>query len=84
MGYQRMLRWEKGVASRGKMMGVTFGETAVEQANKVKQHVLHLKPLADPLLQNMNTTDRKYLSYCKSILFRANTMVLIELRCHSR
>ena len=24
MGYQRLFRWEKGVASRGKMAGVTF------------------------------------------------------------
>lgn len=84
MDYQRLLRLGKGVASRGKMMGLTFGEGAAERAKQVNQHILRLKPLADPLLQDMNVADRSYLSYSKSILFRAKIMVLIEIRCHSR
>lgn len=27
LGYQLLLRWDQGVASRGKMMGITFEET---------------------------------------------------------
>ena len=32
LGYQRLLRWEQGVASRGKMAGMTFEEMTKDRA----------------------------------------------------
>lgn len=34
LGYQRLLRWERGVASRGKMAGVRFEEIAQKRAKQ--------------------------------------------------
>ena len=34
LGYQRLFRWEQGVASRGKMVGVTFEETTKHRTSQ--------------------------------------------------
>lgn len=65
MGYQRLLRWETGVASRGKMAGVVLGDKTKRQAEDDGHQVLNLiRCLNDPLEQDMSHTTRMYLRYC--------------------
>lgn len=86
LGYQSLFRWEEGVASRGKMAGLTYSDTKARRAGwdspalrSQSQSVttlssprflnetpgVALRPLADPVLQDLNDASRKYLLYCE-------------------
>lgn len=67
LGYGRLYRWELGVASRGKMTGVSLDQKAkVAGASRPPQHhTLVPAGSTEPLLQDMSIENRRYLSYCK-------------------
>jgi hypothetical protein len=70
LAYQRLFRWEQGVASRGKMNGMTFEEMRARhkisrpQSQQLSREISPLGSLTDPLLQDLSHASRKYLSYC--------------------
>ena len=72
-GYQLLFRWEKGVASRGKMRGMTFegalahGKHGLRRQTLQPKHDLVLVPIpnpVDPLYQGLSPQTRLYLNYC--------------------
>jgi hypothetical protein len=80
LGYGQLFRWQEGVASRGRMTGVTFANEVVggngcstslasDTRASPRKHDLtstSLNVLTDPLVQNLDLTSRFYLSYCES------------------
>lgn len=65
LGYQRLLRWERGIASRGKMAGVVLGEANKHRVNEAIYQVSTPKCLNDPLVQDLSDTTKMYLRYCR-------------------
>ena len=78
LGYQRLFRWEQGVASRGKMAGLTFGEMKKDEEKTVNSDWQRLQQIScrntqtsplqtptDPFIQDLNPACRKYLYYCE-------------------
>lgn len=68
MGYQRLFRWESGIASRGKMMGMTFAQPVSIKASLPRSPT-------DPLMQDLAPLSRKYLCYCK--IFPSSKILLL-------
>lgn len=94
LGYQRLFRWQEGVASRGKLTGVTLGskfgdavsrETRAPTIPSIRKGV-SAQPqnlpvtLTDPLLQDLSKPSRMYLSYCMSVALPRVNLVLIYTR----
>jgi len=82
LGYKKPLVWNKGVASRGKLMGKSFNdldpqnmtvssaapESPISQLLEVCiSSTLGSQKLADPIFQGFDTNTRYYLDYCKLI-----------------
>lgn len=69
LGYQRLLRWERGIASRGKMAGVvlgaSLGEAPKHRAKEAIYQVSTPECLNDPFVQDMSDTTKMYLKYCR-------------------
>jgi hypothetical protein len=86
LGYNQLFRWQKGVASRGKLAGVTFGKEVVggdarsayssltrplpRNRDFVEFVTMSLVSLTDPLVRDLDHASRFYLSYCESLLLR--------------
>jgi hypothetical protein len=51
LSYDRLYRWEKGVASRGKMAGMSFDQKAKVMSRPLQPQTLYVAPaaLTDPL-----------------------------------
>lgn len=81
LGYQPLLRWERGIASRGKMAGKTFGKRDLNEPNPM---VSLPKDPTDPMLQDMGFEDRKYLAYCKRIWRLARILSTDASSCKRR
>lgn len=65
LGYQRLIRWETGVASRGKLAGVSYHEVGKRYERQGDhQVVVHSLP-TDPLTQDLDASTRNYLHHCK-------------------
>jgi len=64
LGYQRLLRWETSLGSRGNIGGVTFNGKIANKFRPVTGQNSPSKALTDPLMQDMSLQDRDYLSYC--------------------
>lgn len=73
LGYQRLLRWETGLASRGKLTGKTFQSLArCQQAQPPYHNVLSIQyALDDPVIQDLSQVSRQYLRYCKLFASRS-------------
>lgn len=84
LGYENLLRWNQGVASRGKMMGVSYDDVA--QPSQRKQQAISAeggcglfvmsRPLTDPLFQDLTSNNKYYLSYCKLSIY--NLVILLS------
>jgi hypothetical protein len=84
LGYGQLFRWQTGVASRGKSVGVTFGKEVVggdtrsnpsslirplpHDRDSVESVTVSLVSLTDPLVKDLDHTSRLYLSYCESLM----------------
>ncbi|KAI4723782.1 hypothetical protein E4T49_08491 [Aureobasidium sp. EXF-10728] len=74
LGYQRLFLWQDGIASRGKMRGVTFKSQTKEKDCTVPEkdyshqssHDMVPRTLKDPLVQDLDASLRFYLSYYNS------------------
>jgi hypothetical protein len=75
LGYQKLFRWESGMASRGKLAGVTSQDLLCTRGK-----VSLPKCLADPLIQDLSGTSRRYLLYCKTSLPQ---LECLSLTCHA-
>lgn len=80
LGYQRLLRWEQGVASRGKMAGMTFDDLMrtqgthetgrPSQQSSGENSIVPLpRTLTNPMIQDLDHASQKYLFYCEPLLF---------------
>ncbi|PLB52528.1 hypothetical protein P170DRAFT_462445 [Aspergillus steynii IBT 23096] len=81
LGYERLILWNKGVASRGKMMGKTF-DVSVSQTREtgspseaidMDMGMRICTPLIDPLLQDLGSRYARYIyhfdqTFCKEIV----------------
>jgi hypothetical protein len=83
LGYGQLFRWQQGVASRGKLTGVTFADQVIghETCSTSSSHtrpsprdcdfggafIIPMDSLTDPLVQDLDRTSRSYLSYCESL-----------------
>lgn len=70
LGYDKLFRWTHGVASRGKLASGTMTMFRTTQSSTGEDE----KPptprtLVDPLFQDVESSHRLYLSYCKSFFF---------------
>lgn len=63
LGYGRLLRWEQGIASRGKMAGRTF-QPPSQLPSQTELLPLNCS-LFEPFFQDLTFDSRKYLLYCK-------------------
>jgi len=77
-GYGRKIVWNDGIASRGKMMGRTYGEMKSlevsigarqdqpsEQIARRDTRQMVSYALIDPLLQSLDPKSRSYFIHCK-------------------
>lgn len=69
LGYQHLLRWESGVASRGKMMGRSFQQPVIETmcAGAAVQRCEAMSPRCptDPFFQDLDQVSMQYMHHCK-------------------
>lgn len=70
LGYGRLILWNKGIASRGKMMGKTFDLSVPTQRRAPSPWAVHPEAqpdlricatLTDPLLQDLGSRDSRYI-----------------------
>jgi hypothetical protein len=70
LGYGTLLRWAEAVAVRGKMAGMTTFDDDTSEQEPCQREALK-KPTrlkfcpVDPLLQDMGSRSRYYVTYCK-------------------
>lgn len=84
LGYQRLFLWDQGVASRGKMSGMTFEDMKrksvaglhtpcfnIDRRTSLASRLSATSPpysLGDPLFHGLPYPHRYYLEYCESFL----------------
>jgi Fungal specific transcription factor domain/Fungal Zn(2)-Cys(6) binuclear cluster domain len=56
LGYGKLFRWNKGVASRGKMMGMTFENCRQKQGKQVSPRICSIKKHADAATLDISNT----------------------------
>jgi hypothetical protein len=85
LGYGQLFRWQNGVASRGRLAGMTFGKEVIggdtcstslsltqplqQNRDSLKSVTVSLVFLTDPLVHDLDHASRFYLSYCESLMF---------------